>query len=460
MSYPVIEVAGVDQLQRSVRPDLVPADPAARRSAARVAAFDAVVYGLPAVYQYAQMSRQHLAAGLPLGAFVHERRLARPGFAAFRVPNVDTLYSNTWLDLRAGPVQVDLPDFGDRYYTLHLLDIFSNSANISRRTVGEARRLWLVPPGWRGSVPRGVVRLEAGSRLMWVLMRIQVSGDAGEVHRLQDAVRIAPADGGSAVIGGEGALGAAVDPDEVTRDWKPFLRGLDAALRLGGVPEPDVPLVRRFALLGLDGGETFAPERLDAEVRAGIADGFEDARRVVDACRPQLGEPVGTGWTRVADKGAHGANHLSRAVMNHVGLAANVVEENTSFNTYADGTGRRLDGSTGRYVVRLATPPPAGAFWSVTLYDDAGLLVENPVDRYAVGSATDGLVVDADGSVTIAIAPAPPGDGRGGNWLPCPRGGFFLVLRIYQPLEEVLDGGWLPGPVEPLPELGAATDLS
>ena len=146
MSYASFDLAGVDQLQVSMRPDLVPADGSARRELARMVAFEGVVHGLPAVYQYAQMCRQYAVEGRAVGAFLHERRLARPGFAAFRVPNVDTLYSNAWLDLRDGPVIVDLPDFGDRYYTLNLLDGFGNAANISRRTVGSARQIWLVSP--------------------------------------------------------------------------------------------------------------------------------------------------------------------------------------------------------------------------------------------------------------------------------------------------------------------------
>ncbi|AJR18039.1 DUF1254 domain-containing protein [Pimelobacter simplex] len=452
MSYVALDLTGVDQRQVSSRPDLVPADPDARRELARVVAFDAVVYGLPAAYQYAQMCRQDRDSGQEPGQLVHERHLARSGFAAFRVPNVDTLYSNAWLDLRGGPVVVDLPDFGDRYFTLNLLDAFGNASNISRRTVGDARQVWLVPPTGTWEVPATAAGLRVGSELMWVLMRVQVrgQGDEAEVHRLQDAVVLRRPDAPGGVAGRVGPERAVVpiDPDDLATDWVAFFQALDGALRLAGIPAEDVVLVRRFALLGLTGAEDFAPERLGPEVRAGAAAGFADAIRLLDACRPQLGEPVASGWTKVCDKGAHGANHLNRAVMNHVGLAANVVEENTSYNTYADGDGRPLDGATTRYEVRLETPPPAGAFWSVTLYDGEGLLVDNPIDRYAVGSALPGLVVDPDGSVTIAIG---ADDERGDpNWLPCPRGRFFLVLRIYQPGPEALSGAWLPGPVCPV----------
>lgn len=462
MSYPSFDLVGVDQLQVSTRPDLVPADASARRELARMIAFDGVVYGLPAVYQYAQMCRHYAVEGCALGAFLHERELARPGFAAFRVPNVDTLYSNAWLDLRDGPVIVDLPDFGDRYYTLNLLDGFGSASNISHRTIGDARQIWVLSPTDDTEVPADAVRLRVSSQLMWVLMRIQVVGDEAEVHRLQDSVVLRRADGGSVEglmagsgTGDAGRVGVLVDPDEVTTDWRAFFRGLDAALRLIGVPAHDLVIVRRLSLLGLTGENELDLEQLDPEVRAGAEAGFAEAMKVIDACRPQLGEPIPTGWTKVRDKGAHGVNYLSRAVMSHVGLGANVVEENTSFNTYADVDGRPLDGSSDRYEVRLDTPPPAGAFWSVTMYDGDGFLVPNPIGRYAVGSATSDLVVDDDGSVTIAIQPEDGGEtqqGLGGarNWLPSPRGRFFLVLRIYRPGPDALSGAWLPGGVRPV----------
>lgn len=442
MSYPSFDLAGVDQVQVSTRPDLVPTDASARRELARSIAFDGVVYGLPAVYQYAQMCRQYVAEGEALGIFLHERDLARPGFAAFRVPNVDTLYSNAWLDLSGGPVIVDLPEFGDRYYTLNLLDGFGNASNISHRTVGHARQIWLVSPTDDTEVPPDAVRLRVGSQLIWVLMRIQVLGDEAEVHRLQDAVVLRCA-------GDARRIGVLVDPDEVMTDWRAFFRGLDAALRLIGVPAHELAIVRRLSMLGLTGEAELDPGQLDPEVRAGTAAGFTEAMKVIDACRPQLGELIPTGWTKVGDKGAHGLNHLSRAVMSHVGLGANVVEENTSFNTYADVDGRPLDGSSGSYQVRLDTPPPAGAFWSVTMYDAEGFLVPNPIGRYAVGSATSGLVVDDDGSVTIVIQPEDEAD-RVRNWLPSPKGRFFLVLRIYQPAPDALSGAWLPGGVRPV----------
>ena len=34
------------------------------------------------------------------------------------------------------------------------------------------------------------------------------------------------------------------------------------------------------------------------------------------------------------------------------------------------------------------------------------------------------------------------------NWLPSPADGFYMVLRMYLPTEQVLNGTWTPPPVK------------
>jgi hypothetical protein len=89
--------------------------------------------------------------------------------------------------------------------------------------------------------------------------------------------------------------------------------------------------------------------------------------------------------------------------------------------------------------------PPHGSdgFWSVTLYDAAGFLAGNPVNRYSIGGDTPGLVRGADGSVTIVVSASRPAK-TDVNWLPAPEGAFSLVLRVYDPTPRVLDGSWSP----------------
>lgn len=69
--------------------------------------------------------------------------------------NHDTLYTNAWLDLGAGPLVIDVPDTAGRYYVLGLLDFYTNPfAHLGQRLTGtRARAFVIVPPGWQGELP-------------------------------------------------------------------------------------------------------------------------------------------------------------------------------------------------------------------------------------------------------------------------------------------------------------------
>ncbi|WZH51190.1 MAG: DUF1254 domain-containing protein [Nocardioides alkalitolerans] len=422
------------------RPDAIPADPAQRRARARTLAELATVYGLPAVLQHDLLRRETWGADpRPLSTFRHERTIATPGFGGFRVPNVDTLYSSAWVDLTGGPVDVSLPAMGTRYYTLQLLDAFSGTTNISRRTVGEARGFTLVPPGspWPEDLPDGRVAVAVDAAIMWVLMRIQVgSDDLDVVHALQDQVRLEPH--GNSTVTPEQPAG------DVEADAAAFMETLDAALRLQGHPAADDALVAQLRSIGVGGTAPFDAGALDEATAEGIAEGFAAAMELVSTNRALLGTPTPGGWTRVADKGRHGHRHLNRAIMNFVGLAANVVDENTSFNTYVDADGQPLDGRRS-YEIDLVDPPECGAFWSITLYEaGTGTLYDAPDRRHSVGSASGGRTSVAAGRIVVG-----PDAADGDAWLPAPPGPFFLVLRIYVPGPEVVAGAWTPPPVRP-----------
>jgi Uncharacterized conserved protein len=53
---------------------------------------------------------------------------------------------------------------------------------------------------------------------------------------------------------------------------------------------------------------------------------------------------------------------------------------------------------------------------------------------------------DGNGGVTITLSNTDPGKGK--NWLPTPKGPFFMVMRMYGPGEGITKGKW------PRPEPG------
>lgn len=86
------------------------------------------------------------------------------------------------------------------------------------------------------------------------------------------------------------------------------------------------------------------------------------------------------------------------------------------------------------------------AFWSVTLYDDQGYQVANPLNRFAVSSWMD-FAFNHDGSLDLYFQNESPGKDKEANWLPAPKTPFNLTMRLYAPKSAALTGKWNPPPV-------------
>jgi hypothetical protein len=82
----------------------------------------------------------------------------------------------------------------------------------------------------------------------------------------------------------------------------------------------------------------------------------------------------------------------------------------------------------------------------VTMYDaKKRLMVENPLNRFKIGSA-DKLATERDGSTVIYIQADSPGKDKESNWLPAPKAPFYMLMRMYLPKIEVLNGQYeIPG---------------
>lgn len=111
-------------------------------------------------------------------------------------------------------------------------------------------------------------------------------------------------------------------------------------------------------------------------------------------------------------------------------------------NTAVDAKGDPLTGPTAMgWGSSPANSPPVATFWNLAMYDADNFFVDNPLGRYTIGSTTDGLQPDPDGSLTIAIQHQPPTDTPPTGYPP-PAGPFNLTLRFYGPDTSVLDGSY------------------
>jgi hypothetical protein len=146
-------------------------------------------------------------------------------------------------------------------------------------------------------------------------------------------------------------------------------------------------------------------------------------------------------------------NYFARTMGVFMGIFGNVEKVSVYFSVGADDQGVLFDGSMHSYQLKFTADqiPPAKNFWSMTMYKlPQRWLVDNPIDRYSIGSATPGLKTAADGSISIYVQAKSPGQDKENNWLPAPDGPCWMVLRIYGPGKSILDKTWKVPPVKAL----------
>ena len=91
----------------------------------------------------------------PINQFNHVKKLADASFRTVVTPNVDTVYSQAWLDISTEPMVYVLPET-DRFCNVQLLDAWTNTAAVLDKAGAYAIAL----PGWEGELPDGVTRID------------------------------------------------------------------------------------------------------------------------------------------------------------------------------------------------------------------------------------------------------------------------------------------------------------
>jgi hypothetical protein len=117
-------------------------------------------------------------------------------------------------------------------------------------------------------------------------------------------------------------------------------------------------------------------------------------------------------------------------------------------SAFVDSEKQPLDGSK-TYKLHIPPDPPAKDFWAATIYDTqtrSQLQTSQPLPT--IGSQTEGIKKNADGSCDIYFGPKPP-KGFENNWLETiPGKGWFTVFRMYGPLQPWIDKNWRPSEIE------------
>lgn len=393
----------------------------------------------------------------PLNQFAHAREYPAADSKDVVRFNFDTLYSFAWLDVRDEPVILSVPHAPDRYYLTPMLDMWTDIFAVpgTRTTLGVGQDFLIASSSWRGEIPNGLQLIVAPTPFVWVMGRTQSDGpgDFERVHSVQDQFRIVPL----SAWGTDYRPPTNVDTDPTVDGETPPLEQVNALssvefftlfaelLKVNPPHANDYPILHRMRALGLTAGESFDPSTLDAEVAEAV-DKARD-RALGDIVAAMSSASIGikrNGWNWEQTFGTYGTSYRVRALVAMAGLGANLPEDAVYPNAFADADGEPFHGRH-KYVLHFdaGMQPDADAFWSLTMYDDEGFQVPNPINRFVIRDR-DPLTLNADGSLDIYIQHESPGAEYESNWLPAPEGAFSPMLRLYSPSSESLGGALNP----------------
>jgi hypothetical protein len=409
---------------------------------------NAYVWGYPLVrmervmrdYSSVPSPRPATSYRAPLNQLGWAQALATPAAKDMPTANNDTLYLSAVVQLDE-PYVLHVPDTADRYYVVDVFNMWQELEHyVGRRTTGTAAGDYvLVPPGWQGTLPDGLKRLDVSTKKVWLWGRLHVKDgeDLAPLHALQQQFTLRPLSQRDNRDYQPKAQALAPLP-AASDDGLDFFRELAAALKDNPPAPRDEALFAQFARFGLT-AKGFDPARLSPPQKAGLLRALADGPKVaVSALATAATQRNGWAWATGLDH--FGTNYPLRALVSGPYLGGQGEKEAMYPLRSTDAKGEQLSGAK-RYVLRFKSAPPVDAFWSLTVYNAVDkMLVDNPIARYKLGSDTRGLKVRADGSFEVPLQADKPEGEFAANWLPAPKGPFYMILRLYQPKGQVLEG--------------------
>jgi hypothetical protein len=392
---------------------------------------------------------------LGINVWHHNEALLNADARFIETPNTETLYSSAVVDLQDGPVLIVHPDFGDRYFRTSIWELHGDAHTISQRNDGAKPLPYvLVRAGRDGQVPQGMRLIQMHSRYVMVAPHIAVYGadDLPSVGAVQQGFKlIALKDWGTSNKALE--HGEPMRPLHRANTATPaellFFEELCETLKDLTVCDDELAFARQAERIGVTMGNGFHFENLDAMTTAGLKRAVLDGQSVIEHKARNLAQQQPGGTWMVSYDLTSLDDWLFRAAVGWKHVWGDLASEILFPMVRVDANGQSLSGKL-KYTLRFAAGqlPPA-RYWRISMYSLDGFFVDNRIGRYGIGNMAEKLALNPDGSLTIHIQNDSPGKARELNWLPAPKEGFFLMMRLYQPEEKMYRGEYILPPLEP-----------
>jgi hypothetical protein len=419
-------------------------------------------------------------------------------------PNADTVYVMAFLDLTKGPIVLEVPpkvlgaidDYWQRWVT---------DTGVPGPDRGEGGNYLLVPPGYDGPLPDGGFYVtRSRTNFVWWFARafLENKNDpkpaAEAIRKFTKIYPYEPGGVGTPIaefLAGKAKLGRVTPPPPTVfheasgkamntiapNDWS-FYEMLNEIVQQEPATSLDPELMGPIAAIGIVKGKSFAPDaRMKKILTEALAVANATSRSLVMNGRdPSWAYYPGSSWlnplfvsghefetpiplvTREGVKpfpttGYRQLDARTTFMYGYIGITPGMAMRVTGIGSQyllatLDADKHYFDGAK-TYKVTLPKGIPEANFWSFTVYDTMTRSMLDTPQRYPrAGSQSypsPAAEASADGSTTVYFGPTEPDGVKRGNWIQTmPGKGWWVVLRLYSPLEPFFDKSWRPSEIE------------
>lgn len=383
----------------------------------------------------------------------------------FLTPNATTVYVFQCIDVKDGPVVVQVPPgvlgpVDDAFFR------FVTDVGLIGPDKGKGGRYLFVPPGYKGKIPaKGyfVTKTPTYTNLIFYRAFVQKGDVAATVKSVKAAAKVYPLAAAQSPPPTVFVNGSGTQFNTIHANNFHFYEEINDVIQSEPDDAFDPEIVGLFASIGIKKGKPFAPDaRMKAILTDAVAVGNATARAMVFDPRDERAKFYPD---RQWNNGFVGNSYLfenngermldARTMFHYAATGitpAMAAAKPGTGSAYAfavrDSEARYLDGGK-TYRITLPAPVPAGQFWSFTVYDNqTRSMLETDQKSAGIDSNLPGMKKNADGSVTVWFAPRPPA-GQENNWVQTmPGKGWNSIFRLYAPLAPWFDKTWKPGDFE------------
>lgn len=421
----------------------------------------------------------------------------------FLTANADTVYFIGILDLTKGPMVLETPPNAlgtlDDMWWRWVIDFGAPGPDR-----GAGGKYLILPPGYEGTVPEGgfyVARSKTNRVLILGRMFMENDNPAPAVEAIKKFTKIYPYQPGgegtsiAEFLAGKAKLGRITPPPATVfhegsgrvmntippNDFS-YYEMLNQVVQDEPATAIDPELMGPIAAIGIVKGKPFAPDaRMRKILNDAVAVGNATSRSLFMAPRAadwyyypgsawsnflfisgyQFETPIpmitpegvkpfpATGYRTLDARSAffYGITGITPAMaMRLPGIGSQYLL------AFQDANKQFFDGSK-TYKVTLPKGIPEAKFWSLTLYDNqTRSMLDTPQGHPRAGSQSfpsPAAEADASGVTTVYFSPRQPEGVKRGNWIQTvPGKGWFVILRLYSPLEPFFNKSWRPSEIE------------